>query len=183
MSLLRIALVLVTLIYPLAVYFGLRHFDARVLALLLIVVAGLRVLTDRNAAVNHWLWMPLVALLVFWIMLSNSETGLKLYPVLINLSFLTMFAWSIKHPPTVIERMALVQDPDLPAHARPYTTAVTKVWCWFFVTSGGISLATTLWASDEVWALYNGLIAYLLVAILFAGEWLVRQRVMRRANE
>lgn len=183
MSLLRIALVVVSLIYPLAVYFGLRHFDARFLALLLIIVAGLRVVADKHAAINHWLWMPLLGVLVLWIFLSNSDTGLKLYPVLVNLSFLTMFAWSIQHPPTVIERMARVQDPNLPARAGPYTTAVTKVWCGFFVISAAISLATTLWGSDEVWALYNGLIAYLLVAILFAGEWLVRQRVMRAANE
>lgn len=183
MNFFRIALVVITLLYPLAVYFGLRHFDARFLALLLIAVAGLRVLSDKNTGVNHWLWVPLVGLLVFWILLSNSDTALKLYPVLMNLSFFTMFAWSIKHPPTVIERMARVQDPDHPEHARPYTTAVTKVWCSFFIVSGAISLSTTLWGSDEVWALYNGLIAYLLIALLFAGEWLVRQRVMKLADE
>lgn len=183
MSISRIALAIISLLYPLAVYFGLRHFDARFMALLLMIIAGLRVLSNKHAPVNHWLWMPLVGLLVFWILLSNSDTGLKLYPVLVNLSFLTMFAWSIKHPPTVIERMARVQDPDLPARASSYTTAVTKVWCAFFIINAGISLATTLWGSDEVWALYNGLIAYVLLALLFAGEWLVRQRVMRLAND
>jgi uncharacterized membrane protein len=45
-----------------------------------------------------------------------------------------------------------------------------------------MALLTSLWASTEVWALYNGLIAYLLMALLFAGEWLVRQRVQRRAS-
>jgi uncharacterized membrane protein len=39
-----------------------------------------------------------------------------------------------------------------------------------------------LWASERVWALYNGLIAYLLIGTLFAVEWLVRQRVKARAH-
>ena len=44
-----------------------------------------------------------------------------------------------------------------------------------------LALATALWASDKTWALYNGLIAYLLMGALFAGEWLVRGRVRARA--
>lgn len=183
MIFLRVALVALSLVYPLAVYFGLRHFDARTLVLLLVTVAGLRLISEKNTAINQRLWIPLLALLVFWILLSNSDTALKLYPLVLNVSFFTMFAWSLKHPPTVVERMARLRRPDLPPHARAYTTSVTKVWCMFFLLNGAISLATALWASDALWALYNGLIAYGLIGLLFAGEWLVRQRVMRLADE
>jgi uncharacterized membrane protein len=36
-----------------------------------------------------------------------------------------------------------------------------------------------MYTSLEVWALYNGLLAYLLMGAMFAGEWLVRRKVMR----
>lgn len=183
MKLLRIALLVISLLYPLAVYVGLQHFDARSLVLLLIAVAGLRVLSDAESVHLHWLWVPLFGLLVFWILISNSDVGLKLYPVLLSLSFLTMFAWSLKHPPSIVERMARLREPDLPAAAIPYTAMVTKVWCVFFVVNGSISFATALWASDELWLLYNGLISYVLMGILFGGEWLVRQQVMRAIDE
>ncbi len=57
-----------------------------------------------------------------------------------------------------------------------YTRRVTQVWCGFFVLNGGLALCTALWASDAGWALYNGLVAYVLMGLLFAGEWLVRRR-------
>ncbi|MGQ9427312.1 hypothetical protein ACXYTJ_14260 [Gilvimarinus sp. F26214L] len=182
MNLVRLSVGLVSLLYPLAVYLGLRHFDPRSLVLLLVAVAGLRVLSNRDSAINYWLWVPCFGLLTFWILFSNSDLGLKLYPVLLNLSFLIMFAWSVWNPPTVIERLARLRHPDLPDEARGYTRVVTCVWCGFFLLNCTVSLATALWASDEIWALYNGLIAYLLVGALFAGEWLVRQRVMGRVH-
>ena len=51
------------------------------------------------------------------------------------------------------------------------------MWCGFFVLNGALALATALWMSDRAWALYNGLIAYGLIGLLFGVEWLVRQRV------
>ncbi len=55
---------------------------------------------------------------------------------------------------------------------------MTLVWSIFFVVNGSVAAATALWASDEIWVLYNGFIAYLLIGTLAAGEWLLRQRVM-----
>lgn len=183
MKLMRIALLALSLLYPLVVYVGLQHFDARSLVLLLVAVAGLRVLTDANAAHHQWLWVPLFGVLVLWVLISNSDLGLKLYPVLLSLSFLILFAWSLRHPPSMVERMARLREPDLAAAAIPYTAKVTKVWCVFFIVNGGLSLATALWASDELWLLYNGLIAYLLMGVLFGGEWLIRQRLVRAVND
>ena len=54
-----------------------------------------------------------------------------------------------------------MQEPDLDARGQAYTRRVTQVWCGFFVLNGSLALATALWASEEIWALYNGLIAYL----------------------
>jgi uncharacterized membrane protein len=37
-----------------------------------------------------------------------------------------------------------------------------------------MALITALWSSPGAWWLYNGLIAYVLMGILFAGEYCVR---------
>lgn len=112
--------------------------------------------------------------------LAGQALPLKLYPVLVNAALLTVFGFSLVHPPTAIERLARLTDPALSPEAVRYTRRVTQVWCGFFLLNGGLAAATALWASDAVWTLYNGLVAYLLIGLLFAGEWLVRRRVMAR---
>ena len=165
---------LATLLYPLAVWFGLAHFEPRWLALVLLAVAGLRALASPEPV-----WRVAVAgacLLVLASFLANDGLPLKLYPVLVNGALLVVFATSLWRPPTVIERLARLQTPDLPPQAIPYVTRVTRVWCAFFVVNGGIALWTALAASDATWALYNGLVAYLLIGALVLGERLLRPR-------
>ena len=41
------------------------------------------------------------------------------------------------------------------------------------------ALWTAVWGSDDVWFYYNGIIAYLLAGLMFAGEWFLRRRVLR----
>jgi uncharacterized membrane protein len=36
-----------------------------------------------------------------------------------------------------------------------------------------------LWASEAVWSLYTGVISYVLMAVLFGAEYLVRLRFKR----
>jgi uncharacterized membrane protein len=168
---------LVTLAYPLAVYWGLGHWEPKYLAGLLVLVALLRAFGSRDP-----LWRVAAvgaALLAGVSMVGNAVLPLKLYPVLVNAVLFVVFQYSLRHPPTVIERLARLQEPYLPESGVRYTRKVTIVWSVFFVVNGSIALGTALWASDATWALYNGLIAYGLMGLLFAVEWLVRQRVRR----
>ncbi|MEO7917609.1 MAG: hypothetical protein ABIR16_08190 [Dokdonella sp.] len=164
-----------SVVYPLLVYFGMGRVAPGWLALLLVVLAGLRAWATRQT-----IWLVAAGgglLLAAAAALGNSVLPLKFYPVLVNAVLLAVFAISLRHPPSAIERLARLQEPDLPEAGVRYTRCVTQVWCGFFIGNGSIALATALWGSDAVWALYNGLIAYLLMGTLFAGEWLVRRRV------
>jgi uncharacterized membrane protein len=49
------------------------------------------------------------------------------------------------------------------------------------VVNGALAAYTAVFASREAWALYNGVIAYLLMGGLFAGERLLRRRVLPAA--
>jgi uncharacterized membrane protein len=168
---------LATLLYPLAIYFGIGRVEPRWLALLLLAMALLRIGATRDRV---WLAAAAAALLLVAVsMISNHGLPLKLYPVMVNAALLAAFGLSLWHPPSVIERLARLQDPQLPEEAVAYTRTVTQVWCGFFLLNGSIALATALFASDALWALYNGLIAYLLIGLLVAGEWLLRPRPAR----
>ena len=81
----------------------------------------------------------------------------------------------------MIERFARLQEPEFSDTAIAYTRKVTMVWCGFFVLNGSASLYTALFTDMATWTLYNGLIAYLLLGLLFIGEYLVRLRVKARA--
>ncbi|MGX5731637.1 hypothetical protein ACWKWK_14025 [Pseudoxanthomonas beigongshangi] len=164
-----------SLAYPLVVYLALGRFEPRWLALLLMALALLRALATRQAV-----WLAAAggaAILAGLTTVFNDALPLKLYPALVNAVMLVVFAVSLRFPPTVVERIARLGEPDLPVHAIAYTRRVTQVWCVFFIFNGALALATALWTTDRIWALYNGGIAYLLMGALFAGEWLVRQRV------
>jgi len=181
--LLNIVIAIVTLSYPAAVYFGLQHFEPRVITCLLLVLAAVRFFSLKDNPFNHWAWPPIILLLALWTLTSNSDTGLRLYPVLVSLSFLIVFAWSLKSGPPVVERLARISEPELPPSAIEYTRRVTIAWCVFFTLNASVAGYTVWLGNSEIWALYNGLISYLLMASLFAIEWLIRQVVRSRAND
>ena len=132
---------------------------------------------------GHKRWGILLAVCAAALIWSgHAEIGVRVWPVLINAGLLSVFAWSLYHPPSVIERLARRQEPDLPPSGVRYTRRVTQVWCGFFAINGSLSLLTALYADQALWTLYNGGIAYVLSALLFAVEWCIRQGVKRRAR-
>ncbi len=96
------------------------------------------------------------------------------YPVLVNSALFVLFTVSLVRPPSVIERIARLRDPELPPAAVVYTRRVTIVWTVFFALNGATALYTALFTPLETWALYNGLIAYVLIGTLFAVEFAIR---------
>ncbi|UXY16008.1 hypothetical protein N8I74_03025 [Chitiniphilus purpureus] len=133
-------------------------------------------------SVARWLGL-LAAGLGLLALAARSDWPLRAYPVLVNAALLAGFGYSLRHPPSAIERFARLTEPDLPAAAVAYTRRVTWLWCGFFTVNGALALATGLWADQTTWALYNGGVAYLLMGLLLGGEWLVRRRVRRRAEQ
>lgn len=170
------------LLYPLLVYAGIQTLGPRLLAALLLGAALLRLaslrLLGQTPGNSGWLLVA-AAVATGLTLATGSALGLKCYPVLVSAVLLVVFGYSLWRPPTMIERFARLQQADLPAHAIGYTRKVTWVWCVFFVVNGVIA-ATTVFASDQLWALYNGLISYLAMGVLFAGEYWVRLRVQKR---
>jgi uncharacterized membrane protein len=121
-----------------------------------------------------------LALVSMW---RGSAEALLYYPVLMNAAMLLLFGSSLVFPPTIVERIARFRHPHLPEQATPYLRRVTVAWCIFFVGNGAVALYTATFASFDTWALYNGLIAYVLIGAMFAGELLTRRRAMQRLGK
>ena len=176
--LLTVLTVIITLLYPLLIWIARGHVEPHWLACLLIAAAATRLPSLKISGVARWSVAGALALAAFAVW-SNAMLPLKLYPVLVNAALLVAFAYSLLSPPSIIERMARLREPDLPQAAVGYTRRVTQVWCVFFVFNGSIALGTALWASEAVWSLYTSVIAYVLMGALFGGEYLVRRRFRR----
>jgi len=169
---------------PPAIYFTLELIQPRNFALGLMAVFLIRSLIswkkiDHVVAFASWLVLMVVALAV--IALSNRVTALLFYPVVMNAGFLLLFLYSLLVPPSVIESIARIHDPDLSESGVRYTRKVTMAWCVFFILNGCIA-AWTVWADTRLWALYNGLIAYIMMGLLMISEYWVRCK-MRKAIE
>ncbi len=170
--------VVLTALYPLVVWFGQGRVEPRWLAVLLLLAALSRLPTLKVSRSARWLACAALLLAGATVM-GNAMLPLLLYPVLVNAGLLAAFAYSLHAPPSMVERFARMREPDLPPAAVAYTRSVTKVWCGFFAVNGAIALGTALWASPAVWSLYTGVIAYVLMGLLFGGEYLVRLRFKR----
>lgn len=174
--LIGLILVLAGVLYPFAVYAGLEHFSPWQFALLLGALWTARLLTVQRRPGS--LGMACIAI-GFCLLLGvfNSSHLLRWYPVLISAFMLVLFGMSLFRGMPMVERLARLTEPELPDVAIGYTRRVTEIWCLFFLCNGLIAAALTLWAPLTWWTLYTGLIAYGLMGILFAGEWIIRQRV------
>ncbi|TNI59864.1 DNA gyrase subunit B [Aeromonas dhakensis] len=179
------------LLYPLAVYWGLTHAGQTPLLLGLLLIFSLRLLPGlikgrvRLGPLPEWLWLGrLLACiglgLTLLSALFSARHWLLYYPLAVSLCLLCLFGWSLTRPMSLVERLARLQDPALPAAAIGYTRRVTQVWCGFFVINGALA-AFTIWHGDlALWSLYNGLVSYLLMGGLMGAEYLVRRRLLKR---
>jgi uncharacterized membrane protein len=167
------------LLFPLALWLGEGRIAAAWLATLLLLV-GMARLPNAVPNVATYYWVGGIILLALSAYGSGSLFPLRFYPVLVNGAFLSVFAYSLIVPPSMVERLARLQDQNLPTAAIAYTRRVTQVWCVFFALNGTIALYTALFSSMAQWSFYNGFLAYLLMGVLFAGEYCTRYYFKRR---
>lgn len=177
-----IALAVVTLLYPFIALFAVKAIGPIpvVAALCLLLVLRVAFGWGKGVPLGMALAPLVVALLMGLMMVWDAHRAVRFYPVFMNGAMLAAFAASLFQGQSMIERLARIAEPDLPEAGVRYTRKVTMVWCLFLLANGLVALWTALYASLEVWTLYNGLIAYLLMGALFGGEFLVRRVVRAR---
>ncbi len=187
----NIFLGLLLLIYPFIVYFGLAYFEPSVLAIFIALLCLLRHFSlplnaqKQRGKIPHLNILLIAVLSLFgYGSLTNSELALKFYPVVVNLSFLMIFIYSLFKPPSVIEIFARLQIKfDLTKTNEKkqnddlviYTRKVTLVWCLFFIINAAIATWTIFHSNPDYWLIYNGMISYILMGLLMLAELVYRR--------
>ncbi len=170
--------VILAVAYPIAIWVALTRWSARQTGLLILaLVVPALVLRYWRADREHLLAVLRVPLVVLGVLLlavfTDQERFFFLIPVLINLGLFAAFASSLRGVP-LIERFARMQEPDLSEPKQRHCRQMTVAWCVFFVANAtvaaGLSMAPMAW-----WAAYNGGIAYVLIGLMFVGEYVLRR--------
>lgn len=118
------------------------------------------------------------AVALVWVLyLLKANVWFRLYPAVVVAVALAVFAILLFRTP-LVERFARGMGEVLDARGVAYCRKVTVAWVVFLSVHLAVTVAT-VFARREVWAFYNGCLAYLLMGAMFAGEWLVRRRVRR----
>ncbi|WMY72886.1 hypothetical protein RHD99_15595 [Buttiauxella selenatireducens] len=170
--------------WPFAVWLAISYPKLRILlpCLALCFVLRLCALRGKTGALSQaFKGLALAGTVLTIASIWMREAQLLLwYPVVVNAVMLALFGSSLFTRMSLIERLARWREGDLPPEGVRYTRRVTQVWCIFFIFNGSVSLWTCLAGNVHWWTLWNGMASYLLMGLLFAGEWLIRLRVKRR---
>lgn len=171
-----------SILYPVIAVVTIRTLGPGAALIILIVMLGARALLPflRGVPVSLGLALLPVLVAVFAVGGFDRQLSVRLYPVFMNIAMFAAFAATLFYPPSMIERFARIFEPDLPPDGVRYTYIVTIVWMAFFALNSAIALWSVMQPGWEAWTLYNGFISYIAAGTLFAGEYLVRQRVRRR---
>ena len=173
---LRGAAALALVVYPLIVYVLIEQTSPHLLVGLFGAFAMLRLLLVRELN-RTWLWLGVltVAALCVSSWFQGSVDAVRLYPALMSAAGAVFGIYTLRHPPSAIERLVKLINMPVTEARRPYLRGVTRVWVVFFMANGAFALYTAVAAPLSVWAFYNGFLSYVLVAALFTAEYLFRQ--------
>ncbi|EPG8311978.1 DNA gyrase subunit B [Klebsiella aerogenes] len=175
---------LLLLAWPFLIWFGLAHNSLPWLLPLMALLLFLRFRQTRRQSGPLSVVTQIVAVAGMTLCIASyllkTHQLLLFYPVVVSGVMLAVFGGSLWSSMPVVERLARLRDPVLSERAVRYTRRVTQIWCAFFIGNGGIALVTALYGDMSLWTAWNGMISYLLMGMLMAGEWLVRQRVIKR---
>lgn len=180
-SLIPLLLAIISIAYPAMVYFGIQYLSPAYFALLIFALAIAKFLSTRNqTGKDQWLLLLAVTAYSLWLLVSNSEEWLKLYPVIISWCLAAIFILSLRHPETILERLARLGGAEITPRAKVYIRRLTLVWALLLTANGLVALYLAFFASLKSWALYCGLLSYLIFGTFFALEYAYRCYYIRK---
>lgn len=174
--------VLAGFVYPVLIYFGLKRFSPKAVALVFGALLLLRMLCRLNTEGRMRVWAVMLVPLALCAAsaCSNSRAFMQYLPALVALALLFTFGSTLFRGPSAVETFARLRKPVMSAEEVAYCRRVTQVWVGFFALNGAIALWTALCGSLEAWAFYNGFLSYVVMGILFAVEFVYRHWRFRR---
>jgi uncharacterized membrane protein len=107
---------------------------------------------------------------------SHQQVLAALPSIALNLMLASVFGATLRQGDTpLIVRIAELDSGALAPQFARYLRALTRAWAIFFATMAGLSLVLMLYAPFEWWSLFVNVLAWPLVGVMFAAEWIVRR--------
>lgn len=163
-------------------YVGLQWYPPRFVAIVLGIGAVGNLLYLQPLRYKTRLLLPLIGTLLLSLIsaLGNQSSAILYLPFLIAINLGLSFGYSLWHPPSMVEVFARMRSEDLTAEAVRYCRLVTGGWLIFFVLNAALAGFTACCTTLAVWSLYNGLISYCIIGVLFTVELFYRYWRFRR---
>ncbi len=181
--------IIFSILYPVTILISLHFYSAspKTMSLIFLAFGFIYFITHTNnkkkgklQLVQFWFMTSAITALGILGFFTNSFSYLQLYPILVNLVFLTMFTYTLFSSPNMVFRFAVLQDKSILESPKKdsinrYCRKVTIVWITFFIINCLISLSTSIWGDIYIWTLYNGVISYILMGLIFGIEFIIRK--------
>jgi uncharacterized membrane protein len=173
---------LAVFVYPFAIYYLMGTIDPLWFGAVLIGLIALRLRPILGLGFNGFALLLFAAIFLGLLRWTGDDVVLRLYPTIINLALLGVFGFSLVRPPSMIEKIAVQMGMRRDPGNIAYTRVVTMVWCGFFAFNACVSAGVTISGSLAAWTIYNGLLSYVLIGVVFGAEFLYRQHHFRQQN-
>lgn len=132
--LLAIVLGIISVAYPILVYFGIQHVSPAVFSLVLLGLALARFFIAKDRLdVSQLGLLLLVVPFSLGLLITNSEYLLKLYPAVVSLGMSILFGASLWQDESFIERMARLGGKEITPRAKRYTRRLTLLWAFLLL--------------------------------------------------
>ena len=170
--------------YPLVMHSSIHYGHAEIavyyLAMLLTLPLVFALLHRRRPA-GWMLGITLLALLIAGLGVIKAGVMIIIPPAVIFAALFVFFAQSLRVDATpVVTRFAeVIRAEELSPEIRAYTRKATIAWSVFFLAMLMISLLLGLWAPLETWSWFSNFLAYVLIAVMFIAEYLVRRHSLQ----
>ena len=175
---------LLLLVYPLVMHFSIHYGHAEIgvyyLAMLLMLPLLFTLLQGRRPA-GWMLGVALLALLITGLGVIEAGVMIIIPPAIMFAALFVFFASSLRAEgtPVVTRLAAVIRAEQLSPEIRSYTRKATIAWSVFFLAMLMASLMLGLWAPLEIWSWFSNFLAYVLIAVMFIVEYLVRRHSLQ----
>ncbi len=162
------------LLYPYLVYKGIESGKAWIAPAIFSAIYLKQSFASKNIRIRIFKAMVAIGLLLGAYYLQTITA--KVLPVLIQLMLMYFFGRTLfkDKGPSFIESFVRLEFPDFPPGISEYCRLLTIIWTAFFAINALICVGLALWGSDTVWALFNGIVIYIMIGVLVIGEYIYR---------
>jgi len=175
----------VLILYPVIVVVGMTYLGVRWTALIILVLLGRRIIglvLSNKEGTRIILYQAIaMAAIVGIAAASKSPFALRIAPFMISLTFITVFASSMRGVP-IIERFARLADPNLSEAEVRYCRKLTKAWMGVLVANSALVFSAAFVEDKILWTVLVGPVSYALLGAAFVVEYPYRKRRFQKFN-